>query len=126
MYAVVRRYRFDPNNSEEINRRVRDAFVHLPARLPASKPTTGWIPVKVRELRSVFSGTKPGWRNRLASPQTLSSNIWHRCWESRRSYRARFMHVRIAVGDVQLLLVRIKFEPIGAMRCGQDRRGAKS
>jgi hypothetical protein len=30
------------------------------ARLPASKPTTGWIPVKVRELRSVFSGTKQG------------------------------------------------------------------
>ena len=115
MYAVVRRYRFDPNNSEEINRRVRDAFVHLLRKgdLPASKPTNGWIPVKVRELRSVFSGTRPGWKNRIASPQTSSSSIWHRCWESRRSYRAKFMHARIAVGDVQLLLVRRKFQPIG-------------
>jgi len=34
MYAVVRRYRFDPNNSEEINRRVRDAFVHLLRKTP--------------------------------------------------------------------------------------------
>jgi hypothetical protein len=34
MYAVVRRYRFDPNNSEEINRRVRDAFVHLLCKTP--------------------------------------------------------------------------------------------
>ncbi len=32
MYAVVRRYRFDPNNSEE--RRVRDAFVHLLRKTP--------------------------------------------------------------------------------------------
>jgi hypothetical protein len=30
------------------------------ARLPASKPTTGWIPVKVRELRSVFFQDKAG------------------------------------------------------------------
>src|SRR5512134_3927177 len=34
MYAVVRRYRFDPNNSEEINRRVKDAFVHLLRKTP--------------------------------------------------------------------------------------------
>ena len=32
--AVIRRYRFDPNNSEEINRRVRDAFVHLLRKTP--------------------------------------------------------------------------------------------
>ena len=29
MYAVVRRYRFDPSNSEEIDRRIKDMFVHL-------------------------------------------------------------------------------------------------
>jgi hypothetical protein len=34
MYAVVRRYRFDPNNSEEINSRVRDVFVHLLRKTP--------------------------------------------------------------------------------------------
>ena len=34
MYAVVRRYRFDAKNSEEINRRVKDAFVHLLRKAP--------------------------------------------------------------------------------------------
>jgi hypothetical protein len=33
-YAVVRRYRFDPNASEEISRRVRDAFVYLLEKTP--------------------------------------------------------------------------------------------
>lgn len=34
MYAVVRRYRFDPNNNEEINSRIRDVFVHLLRKTP--------------------------------------------------------------------------------------------
>jgi hypothetical protein len=34
MYAVVRRYRFDPKNSEEINGRIKDIFVHLLRKAP--------------------------------------------------------------------------------------------
>lgn len=34
MYAVIRRYRFDPSNSDEINRRIRDAFVYLLRKSP--------------------------------------------------------------------------------------------
>jgi hypothetical protein len=34
MYAVVRRYRFDPKHSEEINSRIRDVFVHLLRKSP--------------------------------------------------------------------------------------------
>jgi hypothetical protein len=34
MYAVVRRYRFDPNNSEEIDGRIKDTFVHLLRKAP--------------------------------------------------------------------------------------------
>jgi hypothetical protein len=34
MYAVVRRYRFDPNNSEEIDGRIKDIFVHLLRKAP--------------------------------------------------------------------------------------------
>lgn len=34
MYAVVRRYRFDPKNSEEIGRQVRDVFVHILRKAP--------------------------------------------------------------------------------------------
>jgi hypothetical protein len=33
-YAVIRRYRFDPNASEEISRRIRDAFVYLLEKTP--------------------------------------------------------------------------------------------
>jgi hypothetical protein len=104
MYAVIRRYRFDPNNSEEINRRVRDAFVHLLRKTPGFEAYY-WLDTGEGEgaSLSVFRD-KAGGRNRLASPQTSSSSIWHRCWESRRSYRAKFMPARIAVGDVQLLL----------------------
>src|SRR5512132_3056333 len=34
MYAVVRRYRFDPKNSEEIDSRIKDVFVHLLRKAP--------------------------------------------------------------------------------------------
>jgi hypothetical protein len=34
MYGVVRRYRFDAKNSEEINRRIKEVFVHLVRRTP--------------------------------------------------------------------------------------------
>jgi antibiotic biosynthesis monooxygenase len=34
MYAVVRRYRFDPKNSEEIDTRIKDVFVHLLRKAP--------------------------------------------------------------------------------------------
>lgn len=34
MYAVVRRYRFDPKNSDDINTRIRDVFVHLLRKTP--------------------------------------------------------------------------------------------
>ena len=34
MYAVMRRYRFDPKNSEEINRRIKEVFVHLVRQSP--------------------------------------------------------------------------------------------
>jgi hypothetical protein len=34
MYAVVRRYRFDPKNSEEIDGRIKDIFVHLLRKAP--------------------------------------------------------------------------------------------
>ena len=33
-YAVIRRYRFDPDASEEISRRIRDAFVYLLEKTP--------------------------------------------------------------------------------------------
>ena len=35
MYAVIRRYRFDPNDSEEITNRIRDIFVHLLRKAPS-------------------------------------------------------------------------------------------
>ncbi len=34
MHAVIRRYRFDPSNADEINRRIRDVFVHLLQKTP--------------------------------------------------------------------------------------------
>lgn len=34
MYAVIRRYRFDPANSDEIDRRIRDVFVYLLRKAP--------------------------------------------------------------------------------------------
>jgi hypothetical protein len=34
MYAVIRRYRFDPADAAEINRRIKDIFVHLLRRTP--------------------------------------------------------------------------------------------
>ncbi len=34
MYAVIRHYRFDPANAEEIDRRIRDAFVYLLRKAP--------------------------------------------------------------------------------------------
>lgn len=36
-YAVIRRYRFDPENSEEIARRIRDVFVHMLRMTPGFK-----------------------------------------------------------------------------------------
>lgn len=29
MYAVIRRYKFDPNHSEEINKKIREIFIPL-------------------------------------------------------------------------------------------------
>ena len=34
MYAVLRRYRFDPRNSLEISSRIKDIFVHLLRKAP--------------------------------------------------------------------------------------------
>jgi len=34
MYAVMRRYRFEPGKSEEINRRIKEVFVHLIRKSP--------------------------------------------------------------------------------------------
>lgn len=34
MYAVIRRYHFDPGNAEEINHRIKDIFVHLLRKTP--------------------------------------------------------------------------------------------
>jgi len=34
MYAVIRRYHFEQNNSEEIDRRIKDVFVHLLRKTP--------------------------------------------------------------------------------------------
>jgi hypothetical protein len=34
MYAVMRRYRFEPEKSEEISRRIKDVFVHLIRKSP--------------------------------------------------------------------------------------------
>lgn len=34
MYAVVRRYRFDAKNSQEIDERIKDVFVHLLRKAP--------------------------------------------------------------------------------------------
>lgn len=34
MYAVIRHYHFNPADSDEINRRVRDAFVYLLRKSP--------------------------------------------------------------------------------------------
>ena len=34
MYAVIRRYRFDPNANEEINRQVKEGFVPLIRKAP--------------------------------------------------------------------------------------------
>ena len=35
MYAVMRRYRFDPKNSEEISRRIKEVFAHLVRQSPS-------------------------------------------------------------------------------------------
>jgi hypothetical protein len=34
MFAVLRRYRFDPGNSVEISSRIKDTFVHLLRKAP--------------------------------------------------------------------------------------------
>ncbi len=34
MYAVIRKYRFDPQKAEEINHRIKDIFVHLLRKSP--------------------------------------------------------------------------------------------
>ena len=34
MYAVLRRYHFDPGNSVEINSRIKESFVHLLRKAP--------------------------------------------------------------------------------------------
>ena len=47
MYAVVRRYRFDPTTARRLIGGLGMPLCTSSAELPASKPTIGWIPVKV-------------------------------------------------------------------------------
>ena len=85
MYAVIRRYQFDPKSSEEISRRIREGFI------PLFRKTPGFV---AYHWLDTGDGVGPQWvslriklgrRSRSASQRPLSSNIWSGCWVSLRS-----------------------------------------
>ena len=101
MYAVVRRYRFDPKNSEEINRRIKEVFVHLVRQSPGFV-NYFWLDTGEGEGASltVFRfGHGPGRRSQLASLLVLWNSIWQRCWEIPKSSKARSKRTQIVVGS---------------------------
>lgn len=64
MYAVIRHYQFNPKDSAEVDRLIREEFVPLVKKAPGFERSTGWIVARVRAPPSASLGTKPARRNR--------------------------------------------------------------
>ena len=85
MFAVIRHYHFNPKDSAEIDRRVREEFVPTVKRRRGLCATIGWTLVGARARPSASLGTKPVQMSQCIWLQTTSKSI---CLNSsRRSLR---------------------------------------
>ena len=66
MFAVIRHYHFDPKDSAEIDRRIREDFVPIVKRRRDLCATIGLILVRARARPSASLTTKPVLMSRCA------------------------------------------------------------
>jgi len=89
MYAVIRRYPFDPKSSEEISRHIRESFIPLLRKTPGFV-AYHWLDTGdgVGASLSIFND-KAGAEESVRLARPMSRNIWPGCWASPRSPRAK-------------------------------------
>jgi hypothetical protein len=76
MFAVIRHYHFEPKNSSEIDRQVREGFVPLIKKAKGSSAITGSTTETAKPHRSASSRTKPAPTNQSTSPRSSCAITW--------------------------------------------------